>query len=106
MEVNLMKIEGITFISMKKKEKKRSYPIFFALFREFGYFFCVKKFPPKEYIHAITEGTGHNKVKLLQLSGKDLKSLMQMIQIKKQGVNQCTTMLESLMYRHATPIYT
>ncbi|XP_034948185.1 uncharacterized protein [Chelonus insularis] len=87
MEINLITHESVTYLSMReKKASHRILPIFMALLFDLGYFFCSKKSVTKEFLHVITESSGYTSYKKLSLSGRDIKSLVKILHLKKQGV--------------------
>lgn len=89
MDVRILTHEGITYISIKDKprgkEAKTITPIFFALFMGQEYLFCSKKSVTKEGIQILVDSLGFTSAKKLKLVGKDLRSLMKMLWLKKQG---------------------
>ncbi|KAK0092839.1 hypothetical protein PV326_000469 [Microctonus aethiopoides] len=102
--VKLVTYDGITFVSIRDKKSIRTMPLFFALFLEQGYFFSSRKSTTKEFLHVITESTGYNNYKQLKLTGKYLKSLIKILQIKKQGASHAKKLYNYQEYKEAPPI--
>lgn len=104
MAVKLVTYEGITFVSIRDKKSIRTMPLFFALILEQGYFFSSRKSITKDFLHVITESTGYNSYKQLKLTGKYLKSLIKILQIKKQGAPHAKKLYNYKEYKEAPPI--
>ncbi|KAK0161249.1 hypothetical protein PV327_009740 [Microctonus hyperodae] len=103
MTIKLVTNEGITFVSIRDSKSIRIMPLFFALILEQGYFFSSRKSVTKEFLQVITRSSGYNSCKPLKLSGKYLKSLLKILQIKIQGAPHAVKLYNYQEYKEGPP---
>lgn len=104
--VKIINNEGITFISLQQKDKtKQLLPIFVALYLHQGYFFISKKNIAKDILNGIVAGLGYKSHKYLNLSGRNLNSLIKIIQMKKNGCVRYQNLYDTPIIKNSHPIY-
>ncbi|XP_032674615.1 uncharacterized protein LOC116845703 isoform X2 [Odontomachus brunneus] len=106
--VKVVTYNDVTFVYIKEKKKKRQSmsvtPFYFALFLGHKYFFCSRKNISNGFIKLMTDTLGYTKSKRIKLIGRDVRSLMRMLWIKRQGVLHATDLNQSLVYETSKPI--
>ncbi|XP_066589878.1 uncharacterized protein [Prorops nasuta] len=106
MHIRIARDDNITFISVIEKKRKTA-PIkstYFALFFEYRCLFCTKNNLDKDVLKAIVNSIGYTNIKPNKLIGRDLKSLVQMVQSKRQGAMNAEQILEPAKYTDAEPV--
>lgn len=108
-DVRVTSHDNITFISVKNpkaenQRKQRVYPVFFAFFKGEKYFFTSRKSVAKDYLLAITQALGYTESKLAKLSGKDLKSLIELLWAKQQGTINNENIPQPPAYTELKPV--
>ncbi|XP_053975497.1 uncharacterized protein LOC128874619 [Hylaeus volcanicus] len=109
-DVKINTHNGITYISVKARHSKHKrqknlnpVPIFIALFIGHEYFFSSKKNISPDIIQAIVNSMGYKKSYTLKLTGKDLKSLIEMCWRQKGKALDSENINESVQYMDASP---
>ncbi|KAL0123869.1 hypothetical protein PUN28_006008 [Cardiocondyla obscurior] len=107
MNVKVVIYDNVLFISIKEKKKKkqvkRIFPTFFALFMDHKYFFCTKKIVQSNYLKVVTVSLGYNNYKKIKLMGRDLKSLMKLLWNKQQGALHAEGISQPPVYQSSNP---
>lgn len=107
--VKVVTYNDVTFVYIKEKKKKRRQsmsvtPFYFALFLGHRYFFCSRKNISNDFIKMMTDTLGYTKSKRIKLTGRDVRSLMRILWIKRQGVLHATDLNQPLVYETSKPI--
>lgn len=106
MNIKIVNYQGITFVSMAHESRtKRLLPVYFALSLRQGYFFCSRKNVTKDHLTSIVEGLGYERCKSINLVGRDVKSLIRMIQMKKNGCTKQDNLNNSPVMKISQPIF-
>lgn len=109
MEIRVECHDGMLFVSIKDKPKKRPIhrimPTFFSLFPDKRYFFCSKKNVIKSTLKAVTEGLGYAAFKRIKIMGRDLQSLMQILWARQTGTMHGDNIKQPLVYVEKDPQY-
>ncbi|KAI4497406.1 hypothetical protein M0802_007417 [Mischocyttarus mexicanus] len=104
--IDAIVFNGVMYLSIKFEVKNnvKTPANYYAIFLDKKYIFSAQKRALQVFLDAITQSMGFNKNKSLDLSGKDLISLMRLIRIRKQGAVSVLDIMNVPTYKTAKPI--